>query len=474
VSAARAADSSQVRSEDPRLVPLRKAIYASGDLTVNAFLSVLGIVYVTYFLTQIVGLRTELAGAVQLVGRAVDAFSDPLMGRISDRCRWKAGRRRPFFLLGALPFGLFFALLWVDLTGASQLQLFAYYTAIYVLGCLAMTVLSVPYLALLPEMALGYDARTSLNTWRNAGAVLGVFAAVAFRPVAQVLGGGTQGYAAAGVCFGLLLALPWLAIHRVSWERPDFQQREAQVSFREGMRILMAHRNFRRLTAMYLCGRISMDLIGAMLILYFTHYLGRTDDFEPMMFIFLLSVILALPIWLMLARRLEKATVFTLGTLWWAVMQLGLLAAQPEWPRSLVFAFAPLIAFGYAVVDMMPWAMIGEIVDEDELATGERREGLYNGFFMFIRKLGGTAAIALAMFALGALGFGQGEVQPPAAVEAIRWLGSVVPALLLVVSAWFARGYPLTRAEHTRILAELSRRGVAPAEPVPAQSGSIL
>ena len=441
-------------------MPPRKAVYATGDFTVNAFLSVLGIVYITYFLTQIVGLRPELAGAVQLVGRAIDAFADPLMGRLSDRCRWKAGRRRPFFLLGALPFGLFFALLWVDLSGASQLQLFAYYTAMYVLGCLAMTVLSVPYLALLPEMALGYDARTSLNTWRNAGAVLGVFAAVAFRPVAHLLGGGTAGYATAGICFGVLLALPWFAIHRVSWERPDFQQRESQVGFGAGMRILMAHANFRKLTAMYLCGRVSMDLIGAMLILYFTHYLGRTDDFEPMMFLFLLSVLLSLPIWLVLARRLEKATVFILGTLWWATMQLGLLAAQPDWPRWVVFSFAPVIAFGYAVVDLMPWAMIGEIVDEDELQTGERREGLYNGFFMFVRKLAGTAGVALAMFVLGWLGFGKGDVQPPAAVEAIRWLGSVVPSLLLVLSAWYARGYPLTRAEHERILAELSRRDV--------------
>lgn len=462
-SAARAPASLSPRSEDPRLVPLRKAVYASGDFTVNAFLSVLGIVYVTYFLTQVVGLRPELAGAVQLVGRAIDAFSDPLMGRISDRCRWKAGRRRPFFLLGALPFGFFFALLWVDLAGASQLQLFAYYTAIYVLGCLAMTVLSVPYLALLPEMAIGYDARTSLNTWRNAGSVLGVFAAVAFRPVANALGGGTGGYATAGIGFGVLLALPWLAIHLVSWERPEFQQRVPRAGFAEGMRILMAHANFRRLTAMYLCGRVSMDLISAMLILYFTHYLGRTDDFEPMMLIFLLSVLLSLPIWLRVARRMEKATVFTLGTLWWAAMQVGLLVAQPDWPRWIVFAFGPLIAFGYAVVDLMPWAMIGEIVDEDELHTGERREGLYNGFFMFVRKLAGTVGVALAMFVLGGLGFGQGDVQPPAAVEAIRWLGSVVPALLLLLSAWYARGYPLTRAEHERILMELSRRD-APAD----------
>jgi len=60
---------------------------------------------------------------------------------------------------------------------------------------------------------------------------------------------------------------------------------------------------------------------------------------------------------------------------------------------------------------------------------------------------------------LGRLGYHQGDVQPPAAVEAIRWLATVVPAALLLVSAGFARGYPLTRAEHVRILARLAERG---------------
>jgi sugar (glycoside-pentoside-hexuronide) transporter len=458
VSAAPAREIVRTRSEDPRLTPPRKAIYATGDLTVNAFLSALSIVYVTYFLTQIAGLRPELAGAVQLVGRTIDAFSDPLMGRFSDRCRWKAGRRRPFFLLGALPFGLFFALLWVDLGDASQAGLFAYYSAVYVLGSIAMTVLSVPYLALLPEMAVGYDARTSLNTWRNAGAVLGVFAAVVFRPVANALGSGSAGFAAAGALFGALLAAPWFAIHAISWERPDFQARETRTSFVEGFRLLIAHPSFRRLTAMYLCGRVSMDLIGAMLILYFTHYIGRSSDFELMMLIFLGSTLLVLPLWLAVARHTEKATVFTIGTLWWAAGQLVLLAARPDWPRASIFLFAPLIAMGYAVVDLMPWSMIGEVVDEDELATGERREGLYNGFFMFVRKLAGTAGVALALFVLGQAGFRKGEQQPPAAIHAIRWLASVVPALLLLISAWFARGYPLTRAAHARILAQLAAR----------------
>ena len=127
-------------------------------------------------------------------------------------------------------------------------------------------------------------------------------------------------------------------------------------------------------------------------------------------------------------------------------------------PAMFAATAARAETLGYAVVDLMPWSMIGEVVDEDELASGERREGIYNGFFMFVRKLAGAAGVAFAMFVLGSLGFGQGETQPPAAIEAIRWVATVVPAAMLLLSAWYARGYPLTRAAHERILHELAAR----------------
>src|SRR4029453_13517603 len=125
--------SSPQGGEDPRLVPARKAVFGLGDFTVNTGLTSLSILYLPSFLLVVPGLRPELAAAVQLIGRTIDAFSDPAMGRISDRTRWRWGRRRPFFLIGAIPFGAGFGLLWAHLPEASQLAMFAYYTAIFVL-----------------------------------------------------------------------------------------------------------------------------------------------------------------------------------------------------------------------------------------------------------------------------------------------------------------------------------------------------
>ena len=75
-------------------------MFGLGDFSINTVLTTLALLYVTHFLLNVVGLRPELAGAVQLIGRTVDAISDPAMGRLSDRCRWRWGRRRPFLSLG--------------------------------------------------------------------------------------------------------------------------------------------------------------------------------------------------------------------------------------------------------------------------------------------------------------------------------------------------------------------------------------
>jgi sugar (glycoside-pentoside-hexuronide) transporter len=446
-------------SGGPSLRALDKAAYALGDLTTNTALSALTLVYASYFLVQVAGLRGALAGLVPFVARAIDAFADPLMGRVSDATRWRGGRRRPYFLLGALPFGLAFAAMWWSPPLESQAAKFAYYTAAYTLSSLGMTVLSVPYLALIPEMALGYDGRTSLNSYRNAGALLGTFAALGIWPLANLLGGGPRGFAQAGTLYGLGIALPWLLVHRVSFERPGFQARGAEAAFGDALRKVFRHRTFQQLTALFVFGRIAMDLVGTLVVLYVTFWIGREDDFEPVMGVFLATVLASLPFWMRLSRRREKVQVFVVGSLLWAAVSLTALALPPGAPRIWLVAWAIAAGVGYAVVDLMPWSMVGDVIDEDDLAHGERREGLYNGVFTFLRKLGGALGVLLVLTLLDFLGYAQGDTQTETARQGIRWLTALAPCAFLLLGVQAARGYPLTRAAHARIVAELEARG---------------
>jgi sugar (glycoside-pentoside-hexuronide) transporter len=446
-------------------LPIRvKAAYALGDHSLNLQMAAMSLLYLL-FLTETVGLRPSLAGLVLLAGRAADALSDPLMGRISDRTRWVWGRRRPYFLIGALPFGLTFAALWVPLPYDDTTAVFLTYAAFYVMNSLSATVLAVPYMALLPELALGYDERTSANSYRQVAAVAGVLlAALCFRPLVDLFGGGREGWGWAGLALGLWLVMPWLAVYRVSWERPE-PLREARIGFLHGMRMMGRHRAYRRLLGVYLAARVALDVVGAMFIFYVTYWLLRPGDFEISMGLMLVAGACALPLWLRLARRRDKRTIFKVGAAWWIAVQLLMFWLAPGQPAWMLFAIVVAAGAGYTICDMMPWSMLGDVIDADQLDVGERRDGIYTGFFTFVRKLGGATGVALAGLLLDLAGFQRSGPESEAAIWAIRILTTLVPACFLALAIVIAGGYSLSRARHAQILTHLERRSSGSSAP---------
>ena len=141
--------------------------------------------------------------------------------------------------------------------------------------------------------------------------------------------------------------------------------------------------------------------------------------------------------------------------------------AQPDTGRVILYGAICAAGIGYGVVDLMPWAMLGEVVDEDELETGERREGLYNGLFMFLRKLAGALVVLVVLGSLDLMGFEKGETQNEVVRIAILLLSTLGPTVLLGLSIWLATGYPINREAHEQVLQRLAKR-------LPVRRGSDL
>ena len=148
-----------------------KFVYGLGDFPTVAALTARSFFWLL-FLTEIVGLPIGLAGTVVAVGRIWDAVNDPIVGMISDRLQSSMGRRRPFFLIGALPLGISFFLTFYDPGLGSNTAYAIYYIVVFFIFDLSFTIVNVPYSALTAELTQDYDERSSLAGWRMSMAML--------------------------------------------------------------------------------------------------------------------------------------------------------------------------------------------------------------------------------------------------------------------------------------------------------------
>lgn len=442
---------------DERLPLHLKLIYGLGDHSVNVALVALTAIF-PFYLTEVVGMRIGLAGLVPLVGRAVDAITDVWMGRISDRTTWKAGRRRPYLLIGAIPFSLSFAWIWSAPSIENTTLEFGFYVGVYVVLSISMTIVAVPYQALLPELTSDYHERTSLATFRSMAAIFGTLVTLLlFQEIVTAFGGDSRAWSMTGGVFALWILWPWLPIWWVTYELPRTRS-ESNISTREYFRLIAENRTFRRLIALFSLGRVAIDLPMALFLHYFTYVMGRPEDFKWVMAVFLVSVVTAMPFWLRFSRDRDKKTTYLYGCVGW-VLGLGcLFVNQPEWPFAITLVATAFAGAGYSAADMIPWSMVADIADEDEIASGERREGLYVGVFTFLRKLAGAVGVALAFLALDLVGFEPGVENSSLVLWVLRGATALVPVLFVVASAFAARNYPLGRLRHQEILEELARR----------------
>jgi GPH family glycoside/pentoside/hexuronide:cation symporter len=223
----------------------------------------------------------------------------------------------------------------------------------------------------------------------------------------------------------------------------------------------LANRPFRLVMGLYLLSWTTASILAAVLVYFANYYLRVPDQANYFVLIAEGSAILFIPFWVWLARRLDKRRAFIFGSAIWIVILLGIAALRPD-QVALAYVLAALSGSGIATAYVIPWAMVPDIIEYDQLKTGERREGSYYAFASFFQKLATAAALWAMGQALALTGYltpaagATLPIQPPAALTAIRIFAGPAPALLLIgaiLCAWF---YPITRESHRAMLEALT------------------
>jgi glycoside/pentoside/hexuronide:cation symporter, GPH family len=458
-----------------------KLVYGTGDWS-EASYGTLRQIFYAIFLTDVVGLDPRLASLAALVGIIWDAVNDPLVGILTDRMRSRWGRRRPFLLFFAVPFGASFLLLWWAPPWHNQIALAVTVTLAFMISDTFETLCGVPFASLLPELSPDYDERTTLTSFRIffnlLASLVTAVAAPAIIDFALTAGlTQQQGYLIVAGIFGGLAAIPFLLIFAIVRERYGAVDRPQEIiTFRETVKTAWANIPFRFATLIYMLNWITFDLVALLLPFYLLYWIGRGDmlasvnllgismPLESAVFALLLVTATAvLPFWLWLSHRLGKHIAYIIGMVFWAAVQIGIFLVQPG-QVTLVLWMAFLAGLSVSAAHVLPDAMFPDVIEWDELRTGRRQEGIYYGIKNFIRKLTGALAIFLALQMLGWFGYQSPPegarifMQSPVTLIAIRILIGPVGAVLLfsaVITTWF---YPLTRVRHARIRSLLEER----------------
>lgn len=464
------------RPEDRIPLP-QKLVYGIGAFVNNLLAAAIGGMAIVLNLG--LGMDPALVGLLGALPRLTDAITDPLMGYISDNTRSRWGRRRPYIFGGAIAAGLLFIALWMLPAGQSEGFYFWYFLAGSILFYLAYTVFATPWVALGYELSPDYHERTRLMGVQN---FIGQLAYVVSPWFLWIMTNeawfndqieGAAGLAVfVGVTAGILGVLPAIFLRerytppKVEDPTPNIKLKENAVRFLEGMKTTFTSSSFIKLcvaTFLVFNGFILISSFQSYVIIYYVFggdqalgaeyagYSGTVGAVSTFLVIFLVT-------WL--GTKIGKRKAFFVST---GISIVGYLLKwfcyDPEMPM-LVLLPAPLMAFGLGGLFTLMGSMIADVVDEDELKTNQRREGMFGSIYWWVVKLGMAAALAGGGFLLNATGFDvalEGN-QAASTITMMRAFDAFIPAIASAIAIWAVASYPLTESSAAEIRAELERR----------------
>jgi GPH family glycoside/pentoside/hexuronide:cation symporter len=419
------------------------------------------------------GLNPVLFGLAMTIPRVIDAFTDPVMGAISDRYRSRYGRRRPFVFAGALAMALSFMLIWMVPKGSSGPVLFTWLTLSSIVFYLAFTVFSVPLTSLTYELTPDYHERTLVMAWWGFFGSAGSFVINWYSPAATWEGWGDALLGARWIALAVgVLVFAGLGVLPAIFGRERFYhlaaKESSKIGFKTALRQVVSSRPMLTLVGLILALNFCAT-IASSLAQYIVIYHVKGGDVAGGITLnalngtgFAIIGFAMIPVISWLSARLGKRRVLFLA--------LGLSTAGGAAKWVIFTPSQPYLLLLDAVLNGPIWITLGVLVpsmmadlcDWDELQHGERREGLLGAVFSWITKVGLSCTALFSGVAVAVSGFdaGLGAAQPAETMLLMRGLFTGASILAPLLGAVFLAFYPITEkmAHETREALE-ARRG---------------
>jgi sugar (glycoside-pentoside-hexuronide) transporter len=434
----------------------RRLAYASTDAAGNLLYTTVT-TFILYYYTDVFGISVAAAGTILLAARILDAFDAPIWGFIIDHTRTRWGQSRPFWLWLAIPFALFFVMMFWS-PDLSQTGKFVWALVTYLLFGIAYTGVSTPITAILPNLSNDSGERIRLNTFRMIGGMVGYLATASFTLslVTWLSRGGNEqtgwrylaiGFAVIGVA---LLLFAFLNTREINLSR--IRSLPIKDSFRAAKRnwpwvVLVIAFVF------YWLGNAARTSV----VVYYAEYNEGHREWASVLnglVVFQIVGMLAIPY---LIRRISKSMTLVLGFVIAAAGQLALAFAGGSL-LSLSIAWS-IASIGTGIAVSMPFAMLSDTVDFGEWRNGIRAAGFLTAIgSSFAIKVGSGVGGWVPSMILGGAGYEAGQQQTPQVLNAIEFCVSYLPAIFFVVGAVITLAYRRFERHEEQIREELVQR----------------
>ena len=442
--------------------------YSIAETGINAVETLLRL-YLLIFYTDAVGLAPGWAGLAVALGLCWDAVTDPLMGYLSDRWYSCLGGRRPFLLLGGLLLGISIYILFSPPSLETTATKFTYLLAGFLFLNTAMTILSVPHMAIAAEITVEPDERSTLFAIRfacgNIGAIFGAglpgfFASgERLQPIEQRLAMNEMSIWLALVVWGTA-GWAWAAIAKQPMHRAA-----THIELRQSLVQIWRNSAFRPLLLAYVVATFGVAINGALALYYYRYRLLLEEQaVQLILVVFMLILTLSLVGWVLLSRKLGKLRPLLLG-----VSLLGFFSCvtYPFFPPGNFWV--PLLVGGVLLGScvgsvVLLDSLLTDVIDYDQVRTGIQRSGVYFGVWRLGAKIARALAVAGAGLVLEVIGFTPNTVQSAEVSEALAWLFGPGVGVFLVLAALLLWQYRFDDAKQRQVRRILQRKEVLAAQ----------
>ncbi len=451
--------------------------YALGDA---AGLMTFGLVgsFLQYFYTNTLVLLPNQVTLLFAIARIWDAINDPIWGGIIDRRKaGKNGKYRPYLRWASLPLAIFAILMFTKIPGLSRTQYLIYAYITYIGYGMAYTAVNIPYGSLASVITTDVNERSSLSMFRSIGAGLGGTPAQILLPMfvysVAVNADGSPMLDEAGkqiknldpqkmfictVALALVSILVYQLCYGMSKERVAAPAHIKKPNMLKSVKALLRNVPFISLCLASMFLIAAQQFTQAMYNYLFIDYFREPGKYGLFTVFTYLPMAMLLPVLQPLVRRFGKKEVCAAG-MFFSAAAYGLLWLTKTANVWVFLAFCFLAGLGMTFFVLEIWALVTDVIDYQEILSGQREEGTTYAFFSFTRKLGQTLAGILGTQMLTWIHYDAKNITAEA-VKNMYSVSTALPAAMCLIMA-LALGflYPLSKKK----LAALSDERAAPA-----------